>query len=934
MSESGRRVLIAGYYGFGNTGDEAILAAMLEDLRALMPELEVCVVSGDPLETRASHGVSAVTFTDLAGIRDAAERADLLILGGGGLFQDHWPFEPATILTPHHLGIAFYAGVPVLATLLDKPLMIYAVGVGPLFSDAARAFTRAAIDQAQVVTVRDAGSLALLEGLGLDPARLRQSADPAFRLVPSSPECVEVILRAEGLADLPRPWAAVALRHWDLGVRPPEWESAVARALDEFADRTGGSIAFVPFQQLTGGILDDAVVMERVAGRMRHAGRTRLLQGGYRPADVAGVLGACDIVVGMRLHAVVFGITTAVPTIGLVYDPKVRTHLAESRCAGLDLAGLEAGRLADLMAQAWGDRESIRPALLDAASRFRQRAEADARLAMQLLSEPTRARRPSGETDALLRRIMVDKITLLIGNDRALAALSDQVAVVRTQATALTSVDAPSAAGLDAARHAEDVYRLERERWGFARHVGLAQALTELSWQIAAASSAWDWAMGRRLRHVLRRVARPDSMLDRVFRAAHAARHGGLPFGTALRGGARRRFRELVCRPGTLAGSLRDRWTQRAEERRQTRVAARAADELARLVARVEGSRGAVVFPPSIGWKVDLFQRPHHLARAFARAGHIAIFDCSNVPEELSGFREIEPNLFLFRGDPERLHRVPRPLIWTFPYNFRDALAFPRPTTILYDWIDDLAVFTQVEPDELSRWHERALKEADLVVTVARTLHERARLVRSDTLYLPNGVEFERFQRAEPPQDPALGRVRADGRPVAGYYGALAHWFDYRLIEIASSLRRDWSFLLIGPDYDQSLSTSVALRRPNVTWLGPRPYSALPGYLAAFDVALIPFLLNDITRATSPLKLYEYFAGGKPVVTTALPECQAYPEVEIAETAERLATALDSARARGRDPGFRERLRAIARANSWEARLADLQAHVASGSSR
>jgi polysaccharide pyruvyl transferase WcaK-like protein len=107
MSESGRRVLIAGYYGFGNTGDEAILAAMLEDLRALMPELEVCVVSGDPLETRASHGVSAVTFTDLAGIRDAAERADLLILGGGGLFQDHWPFEPATILTPHHLGIAF-----------------------------------------------------------------------------------------------------------------------------------------------------------------------------------------------------------------------------------------------------------------------------------------------------------------------------------------------------------------------------------------------------------------------------------------------------------------------------------------------------------------------------------------------------------------------------------------------------------------------------------------------------------------------------------------------------------------------------------------------------------------------------------------------------------------------------------------------------------
>ena len=345
---------------------------------------------------------------------------------------------------------------------------------------------------------------------------------------------------------------------------------------------------------------------------------------------------------------------------------------------------------------------------------------------------------------------------------------------------------------------------------------------------------------------------------------------------------------------------------------------------VARLAARAEAAPGTVVFLPSIGWDIHLFQRPHHLARVFARRGWLTLFDCSNAHDQVDadGVREIAPDLFLVRGDLERLAGLPRLLLWSFPYNFHLVDQFPAGTPAVYDWIDDLAVFPH-ERGLLERNHRRALSEAAVVASVARRLHEPARAVRPDALYLPNGVEYDRFAGAPPalPPEPELEALRATGRPLAGYYGALANWFDYRLLEETARLRPDWSFLLLGPDHDRSIRKSRLLDADNVLWLGPRPYPVLPAFLRLFDVATIPFAINDITLATSPLKLFEYFAGGKAVVTTPMPECQAFEEVAVAATAREFAAALDAARERGQDPAFRARLRALGRENSWEARV-------------
>ncbi len=346
-------------------------------------------------------------------------------------------------------------------------------------------------------------------------------------------------------------------------------------------------------------------------------------------------------------------------------------------------------------------------------------------------------------------------------------------------------------------------------------------------------------------------------------------------------------------------------------------------DELTPLRQHAKRSKGTVIFAPSVGWAIDLVQRPHHLARVLARDGYTVVFDCSNDVNDFKVLKGVERGLFLYSGDAAKLTSLPNALLWTFTYNYDFRNHFPPATPVVYDWIDDLSVFPYDQAC-LSTTHERALREATMVTCVARRLHAAAVQIRTDAIYLPNAVEEGRFDREPQPNiarsDPALQTVLESGKPIAGYYGAFAEWFDYDLLLRTAELRPEWSFLLIGPDLDGSLNRAALDRIPNICWLGPRDYLLLPGYLHLFDVATIPFRINSITTATSPLKLYEYFAAGKPIVSTPMPECTTFPEVHVAATAEAFAAALDSARASAKDPEVRRQLVALAAQNTWAGR--------------
>ncbi len=166
------RVVLSGYYGFGNAGDEAVLAAMIKALRRVEPQLSLTVLSARPEETARQYGVSAVSRTSVGAIWRAIAAADLLISGGGGLLQD----------VTGGGSIPYYLGVVWIAQLLKKPVFFYAQGVGPVRKLAGRLLVRRIVNRVEAITVRDGESAAELRRLGVTRPPIAVTADPVFGL--------------------------------------------------------------------------------------------------------------------------------------------------------------------------------------------------------------------------------------------------------------------------------------------------------------------------------------------------------------------------------------------------------------------------------------------------------------------------------------------------------------------------------------------------------------------------------------------------------------------------------------------------------------------------------------------------------------------------------------------------------------------------------
>jgi glycosyltransferase involved in cell wall biosynthesis len=137
-------------------------------------------------------------------------------------------------------------------------------------------------------------------------------------------------------------------------------------------------------------------------------------------------------------------------------------------------------------------------------------------------------------------------------------------------------------------------------------------------------------------------------------------------------------------------------------------------------------------------------------------------------------------------------------------------------------------------------------------------------------------------------------------------------------------MRPNYQFVLIGPDFDGTIMTSEVMSRGNIHWLGIKPHQELPHYLQYFDVAMIPFIVNDITHATSPIKLFEYMAAEKPVVITPMKESMHYPGVLVGESAAQFAEQLDCALQKYNDRDYLNLLRKTAQENTWEHRAEEI----------
>ena len=865
-------VFICGYYGFGNVGDEAILTALLKGLRTSLPDAGVTVVSGSPRETELEHDVTAVHWQDIPAIVAAARDADRMVLGGGGLFQDYWGVHPDNLLTSRHGSIDNWTGFALLARLTNTPLMIYGVGVGPIASAAGTEYTRLAFDQAAVATVRDGASRDLLVAAGLEPGRIELAADPAFLLDPVPADAIATLLAADGVTPSDRLRIAVALRPWPEG--PRGWPDDVARGLDHLVEQHDSDILFVPFQRSLASRENDARVATEVAGRMRHVRRTTILRSDYGPAEVLTVLGMSNLVVGMRLHAGIFAASQGVPLVALSYDPKVTALMAALGISEFCLPLDRSAELSDLGSEALSRAAELRELLLRNAEAMREQAEVSSTAFSEFVTGPPAVPPADPETLRALDRLTLDRVVGEGTRDLEAAALRSRLTAVEAEL-----LNATRAYDGLASQHAEIID---------SRTFGVVSAY---------------WNARTKLRY-LGRIGRRG--LDKM-----AGRLVPIRYRTKMRGFSH--DDEPVYSPEEVA-QLRARFTA----------------ELDDLLEQHKDAPGVVVFPPGIGWGVTLFQRPQQMALAFARLGYLVLYHLRHDnAEQVLGFRSYAPHLYLGHVpepvlDVER--RIPDPLLITYVYNFdwRRHLADPL---VVYEHIDELEVFTAAYPmSDLRGWHERATHDADLVVGSARDLYEQVAAVRPDAILCPNGVDYDHFASYRPDGSApdGLEDLVAAARPIIGYYGAIAKWLDYDLIDAAAGTLPDYQFVFIGPDYDGSVEGSKAFERSNVHWLGPKNYQDLPAYLYWFDVATIPFEVSDVTHGVSPLKLFEYMAGGRPIVTPNLRECRRYPEVLIADGRDEWIAKLQEAVALRSDHDYERRLRRAARNNTWERRALTL----------
>lgn len=291
------RVLLSGYYGFGNLGDEALLEVIVARLRERFPAARLEVLSGSPNRTAAAYGVESIARWDWKAVRAAIARSDVVLSGGGGLLQNSTSTR----------SLLYYLAILREAIRAKRKTMIFAQSIGPL--DGLGRFLVARFCRGvSAATVRDERSRVLLQEV-LPKTPVERTADPVFLYDPPA-EAID--LSAEGLGPESGPYAIVSVR------KIPNFRdgaATVARAVDTLAERYGVRAAFLPL----GGATDAEVSTEII--RLCRSTPVLLPEASLQRA--AAALSGARVAIGMRLHALILAARAAVPFLAIPYDPKV-----------------------------------------------------------------------------------------------------------------------------------------------------------------------------------------------------------------------------------------------------------------------------------------------------------------------------------------------------------------------------------------------------------------------------------------------------------------------------------------------------------------------------------------------------------------------------------------------------------------------------------
>lgn len=265
------------------------------------------------------------------------------------------------------------------------------------------------------------------------------------------------------------------------------------------------------------------------------------------------------------------------------------------------------------------------------------------------------------------------------------------------------------------------------------------------------------------------------------------------------------------------------------------------------------------------------------------------------------------------------------PLFWIYTPFSAPALS-GHPVDAVYECVDEFrAARGLISPHVIGVMEEELLRKVRLTIVTHENLLPRRKEVCANTFCVPNGADLEKFRDAAFNQLKLPESLERIPRPRVGFVGHIHYWIDLKLIRFLADQRPNWSFVLVGPASPMA-NMNVVKGAPNIHNLGRKPQAEVPAYIQGFDCCLNPYLTGDLANHCSPLKLYEYLAAGKPVVSTDMPEARKFPG--IVDVASSYELFLDQCEKRlsslPEDPQrIAARLQAIAPHN-WNARFAEV----------
>lgn len=315
------KILISGYYGFNNIGDESILKAVIDNLREKLDDIEITVLSQNPKSTEEKYQVKAVDRKSFFAILKAMKKTDLLISGGGSLLQD----------VTSKRSILYYLIIMWIAKLFRKDFFIYSQGIGPIVGKMNRRLTAKTLKWSSGIVVRDITSKEFLVEMGLPEEQVTVTADPVLRIKKADLTIGQEILLKEGfIADKSKLTVGFAIRERKL---KSDFVKELCVSVNNILQEQNGQVVLIPFH-----FSEDMAVVEEISKRIN--GEVTVVKNKYLTEEMLSIIGNMDVLVGVRLHSLIHAAIMDVPMIAISYDPKVNSFMhsieLKAMCSTLD----------------------------------------------------------------------------------------------------------------------------------------------------------------------------------------------------------------------------------------------------------------------------------------------------------------------------------------------------------------------------------------------------------------------------------------------------------------------------------------------------------------------------------------------------------------------------------------------------------------------